>query len=87
MSDLPFTITPVDEKPKSKAGKPVGSSKYAPIIDAFLMSEHKLVKVENTGKEAIILYAALKRLCKQRGLSSVTVSTRNKEVYLEKTSE
>jgi len=80
-----YTISPVDEKPQKK-GKPKGSSKYAPIIDAFLESEHKLVKVENTGKKPIILCATLKRLCKQRGLDSVTVSIRNKEVYLEKES-
>ncbi len=87
MSDVHFTVTPVSEKPKRNSYRPKGSSKYAPILDAFLESEHKLVKVENTGKEAIILSAALKRLCEKRGLSSVTVSTRNKEVYLEKTSE
>ena len=84
VSDLPFSITPVDEKPKRIAGRPRGSGKYAPILDAFLESEHKLVKVENTGKEAIYLSAVLKRLCKERGLDLVTVSVRNKEVYLEK---
>lgn len=84
MSDLPFSITPVDEKPKRKAGKPIGSSKYTPILDAFLESEHKLVKVENTGKEAIYLSTGLKRLCKQRDIDSVKVFIRNKEVYLEK---
>jgi len=73
----------VDEKPKRK-GKPKGVSKYAPILDAFLESEHKLVKVENTGKDAIYLRTGLKRLCKQRGIDSVTVYIRNKEVYLEK---
>ena len=83
MSDVHFTITPVDEKPTRKY-RQIGSSKYAPIIDAFLESEHKLVKVENTGKEAIILCATLKKLCKLRGIDSVKVSIRNKEVYLEK---
>ena len=83
MSDLPFSITPVDEKPKRK-GKPKGSRKYAPIIDAFLESEHKLVKVENTRKDAYYLSAVLKRLCEKRGIDRVTVSVRNKEVYLEK---
>ncbi len=84
MPDVHFTITPVEEKPKKKTYRPKGSSKYAPILDAFLESEHKLVKVENTGKKAIYLSAVLKRLCKQRGLDSVTISVRNKEVYLEK---
>ena len=84
MSYVHFTITPVSEKPKRNRFRPKGSSKYAPIIDAFLESEHKLVRVENTGKEAISLCAALTRLCKQQGIDSVKVSVRNKEVYLEK---
>ncbi len=83
MSDIHFTITPVEEKPTRKYRKK-GLRKYAPIIDAFLESEHKLVKVENTGKEANYLSVHLKRLCKERGIDSVTVSVRNKEVYLEK---
>ena len=83
MPDLPFTITPVAEKPQRK-GKPKGVSKYAPIIDAFLESEHKLVRVEDAGKDANNLRVQLKRVCDQRGLDSVTVSIRNKEVYLEK---
>ncbi len=84
MPDLPFTITPVDEKPKRKQYRPRGSGKYAPIIDAFLQSEHKLVKVEDTGKEANYLRVQLKRVCDQRGLTSVKLTVRNKEVYLEK---
>ena len=83
MSDLHFSITPVEEKPKKK-NRPKGTRKYAPIIDAFLESEHKLVKVVNTGKEANYLRLQLKRLCKERGLDSVDVTVRNKEVYLEK---
>ena len=83
MPDLHFTVTPVEEKPTRKY-KQKGSRKYAAIIDAFLESEHKLVKVENTGKEANYLSVHLKRLCKERGLDLVTVSVTNKEVYLEK---
>ncbi len=59
MSDLPFSITPVDKKPKRNSYRPKGSSKYAPILEAFLESEHKLVKVENTGKKAILLFSIL----------------------------
>ena len=87
MSDVHFTVTPVSEKPKRNSYRPKGSSKYTPILDAFLDSEHKLVKVENTEKIAINLSAMLKRLCKQPGIDSVKVFIRNKEVYLEKKSE
>ena len=84
MSDIHFSLHPVDSKPVTNRGRVKGSSKYAPIIDAFLESEHKLVKVENTGKDAYNLCIQLKKICEQRGLDSVAVSVRNKEVYLEK---
>ncbi len=83
MHDLRFKVTPVEEKPTRKY-KQKGTRKYAPIIDSFLESEHKLVKVENTEKEANYLYTQLKRLCKERGLDSVKLTVVNKEVYLEK---
>ncbi len=83
MSDIHFTITPVEEKPTRK-NRRKGFRKYAPIIDAFLESEYKLVKVENPGREASYVRLQLKRLCKERGLDSVDVTVRNKEVYLEK---
>jgi hypothetical protein len=83
VSDIHFTITPVEEKATRKY-KPKGLRKYAPIIDAFLESEYKLVKVENPGREANYVCIQLKRLCKERGLDSVDVTVRNKEVYLEK---
>jgi len=84
MPDLPFSITPVDEKPIRKGGRPKGLSKYAIILDAFLESEHKLVKVEYTGKDANNLRVQLKRVCDQRGLDSVKLTVVNKELYLEK---
>ena len=83
MSDLHFSLHPVDSKPVKK-NRSKGSRKYAPIIDAFLESEHKLVKVEDTGKDGYYLCIQLKKVCEQRGLDSVTVSVRNKEAYLEK---
>ena len=83
MSDVHFTITPVEEKPTRKNRKK-GLRKYAPIIDSFLESEHKMVRVENTGKEANYLSVQLKKVCEERGLDPVTVSVRNKEAYLEK---
>ncbi len=83
VSDLHFSLHPVDSKPVKK-NRVKGLRKYAPIIDAFLESENRLVKVENTGKEAYYLSLQLRRLCKERGLDSVDVTVRNKEVYLEK---
>ncbi len=84
MPDLPFSMTPVDEKPLRNRGRSKGSGKYVPILDAFLESEHKLVKVENTGKDSYYLRVQLKRVCDQRGLTSVKLTVRNKELYLEK---
>ena len=83
MSDLPFSITPVEEKPTRKYRRK-GFRKYAPLLDAFLESEHRMVKVEYAGKEGSYLSIQLKKLCKERGIDSVTVSVRNKEVYLKK---
>lgn len=84
MPDIPFSITPVDEKPKRKHYRPRGSGKYVKILDTFLESEHKLVRVEDTGKDAHYLRVQLKRVCDQRGLDSVQLTVRNKELYLEK---
>ena len=84
MADIQFSINPVDEKPERKLARPKGSSKYAPIILAFLESEHKLVKVDDTGLEAQYLSSQLKKVCKKRNINSVNVSVRNKAVYLEK---
>ena len=74
----------VDSKPDRKRGRVKGSSIYAPIIDAFLESGHELVRVEYTGKGANYLSVQLNKVCEQRGIDSVDVSVRNKEVYLEK---
>ena len=84
MPAVHFQLKPVKEKPKRKPYRTDGSSKYLPIINAFLESEHKLVKVEDTGIEANNLRVQLKRICDQRGLSSVKLTVRNKELYLEK---
>ena len=85
MSDISFNIEPVDEKPK-KEGPPLRTGfKYDPIIEAFLESEHSLVRVEGTGREANYLYGQLKKALDRKDVNSVAVSVRNKEVYLEKT--
>jgi hypothetical protein len=83
MSDVRFKITPVAEKPTRKDRRK-RFRKYAPIIDAFLESEHRMVRVEDTGLEGSYLSVQLKRLYKERGIDTVTVSVVNKEVYLEK---
>ena len=49
MTDIQYSIEPVDEKPEKKQGRKKGVSKYNPIIKAFLESGHNLVNVENTG--------------------------------------
>jgi len=84
MPDIPFSMTPVDEKPKRKQYRPREPGKYVKILDAFLMSEHRLVRVEDTGKEANYLRVVLKRACDQRGIDSVKLTVVNKELYLEK---
>ena len=82
MSDISFNIEPVDKKP----GPPRRTgSKYDPIIEAFLESQHSLVKVEGTGKEANYIAAQLKKALDRKDVKSVAVSVRNKQVYLEKT--
>jgi len=85
VSDINYNIEPVDEKPKKK-GSPRGARfKYDPIIEAFLESEHGLVRVEGTGREAYYLSMQLKRALDRRDINNVAVSVRNREVYLEKT--
>ena len=84
MSDVRFSMTPVDKKPITKRGCAKGSIKYAPILDAFLESEHRLVRVEDTGKDGHYLRVQLKKVCDQRGLDSVKLTAVNKELYLEK---
>ena len=82
MPDIQYSLDPVDKKPKKNTRK--GSNKYAPIIEAFLESEHDLVRVDNTGKKAYYLSQQLRKTCEKIGVETVNVSVRNKEVYLEK---
>jgi len=85
VSDISFKIQPVDKKPKKEGPPRRTGSKYDPIIEAFLESEHSLVRVEGTGREAYYLYTQLKRALERRDVDDVAVSVRNREVYLEKT--
>jgi hypothetical protein len=84
MPDVRFSMTPVDKKPVTKRGRPNGLGKYAPILDAFLESEHRLVRVEDTGLNGYYLRVQLKKVCDQRGLDSVKLTVVNNELYLEK---
>ena len=84
MSDIRFNIQPVEEKPDRTKPPYRTGSKYEPIIEAFMESEHDLVRVEGTGIEANYLSGQLKKVITVKDIDSVQVSVRNKEVYLEK---
>jgi hypothetical protein len=82
MSDVSFDLSPVLKKPSRKYRK---GSKYDPIIDSFLESEHDLVKVEVKGKDANYLRTQLKKLIDARDLQDkIEVSVENNIAYLEK---
>ena len=82
MSDVKFDLKPVTRKPSRKYRK---GSKYDPIIDSFMESEHELVKVEVPEKDANYLRTQLKKRIDARDLqSSVEVSVVNNIAYLEK---
>ncbi|HUV53667.1 MAG TPA: hypothetical protein VMW03_00530 [Candidatus Krumholzibacteriaceae bacterium] len=82
MSDVKFDLKPVQKKPSRKYRK---GSKYDPIIDSFLESEHDLVKVEVSGKDANYLRTQLKKRIDARELQSkIEVSVVNNIAYLEK---
>jgi len=85
VSEINYNLEPVDEKPKKIGSQRVARFKYDPIIEAFLESEHSLVRVEGTGREANYLSMQLKRALDRRDVNNVAVSVRNREVYLEKT--
>jgi hypothetical protein len=82
MSDVKFTLSPVDKKPSRRYRK---GSKYDPIIDEFLESEYDLVKVEILDKDANYLRTQLKKRIEARDLmNSVDASVVNNVAYLEK---
>jgi hypothetical protein len=82
LSDVKFDLKPVEKKPSRKYRK---GSKYDPIIDSFLESEHNLVKVEVADKDANYLRTQLKKRIDARDLQSkIEVSVVNNIAYLEK---
>ena len=82
MSDVKFDLKPVSKKPSRKYRK---GSKYDPIIDSFMESQHELVKVEVPEKDANYLRTQLKKRIDARELQNkIEVSVVNNIAYLEK---
>jgi len=82
VAPVPFSFSEVKAKPKRKYRK---GSKYDPILERFLASEHKLVKVEVTGKDANYIRTQLnKRIEATRKFAKIKVSVVNNIAYLER---
>ena len=81
MSDMRFSISAVDNKPRRKYRK---GSKYDPIIDSFLEGEDNLVSVKVPDKEPNYLRMQLHKRIEKRGLSNVDVCVVSNYVFLEK---
>ena len=82
MSDVNFKLEEVKEKPHRKYRK---GSKYDPVIDKFMESKSKLVKVEVPGKDANYIRTQLKKRIDAREISDeVEISVVNNVAYLEK---
>ena len=80
---IDFLIEAVNRKPKKVNARKERSSKYEPILTAFLESGHELVRVD-TDVEANYMSMNLKKLLKKKGIENVKVSVRNGTVFLEK---
>jgi hypothetical protein len=79
---MEFNLSPVDEKPSRSYRK---GSKYDPILDDFLDSDHDLVQIKISDKDANYLRAQLKKRIDVRDLSDeVKASVVNDVAYLEK---
>jgi hypothetical protein len=82
MNEVKFDLKPVTKKPSRKYRK---GSKYDPILDSFLESEHELVKVEVRNKDANYLRTQLNKRIEARDIENkVKVSVVNNVAYLEK---
>ena len=82
MSEVKFDLQPVNKKPSRKYRK---GSKYDPILDSFMESDHTLVKVDVEGKDANYLRTQLNKRIEARDITSnVKVSVVNNVAYLEK---
>ncbi len=80
MSDITFTLQPVEEKPTRKYRK---GSKYDPLLDAFLSGSNNLVAVSVEGKDANYLRTQLNKRVEARDIT-LKVSVVNNICYLEK---
>ena len=81
MSDMPFELKAVSEKPSRRYRK---GSKYDPILDAFVSGLNSLVTVDVEGKDANYLRIQLNKRIEARNLSGLKVSVVNDTCYLEK---
>jgi len=80
MSKVKFSLKPVMRKPSRKYKK---GSKYDPILEAFMASTDKLVKVTVEGKNAHYLRSQLNKRIEEKGITNVKVSVVNNVAYLE----
>lgn len=82
MSVITFNLLPVAKKPHRRFRK---GSKYDPIIDSFLESEHEIVTATVPGKDANYVRLQLKKRIDARDLENqIEVSVVNNIIYLEK---
>ena len=82
MSEVKFDLKPVSKKPSRRYRK---GSKYDPILDSFLESDHNLVTVDVESKDANYLRTQLNKRIEARNLANeVKVSVVNNVAYLEK---
>lgn len=82
MSEVKFDLKPVEKKPSRRFRK---GSKYDPILDSFLESEHALVSVEVPGKKASYVKSQLNQRIEDRDLwNNVKVSVIGEELFLER---
>ncbi|MGD2200521.1 MAG: hypothetical protein PVJ38_02675 [Candidatus Bathyarchaeota archaeon] len=81
MPELTFELTPAEKKPQRRYRK---GSKYDPVLDAFLESEHRLVEVSVEGKEANYLRTQLKKRIDAREIEGIDASVVNNVCYLER---
>ena len=81
MSDVSFSLTPIEEKPSRRYRK---GSKYDLILDAFMSGLDSLVTVDVTGKDANYLRTQLNKRIEARTLEGIKVSVVNNVCYLEK---
>ena len=82
MSEVKFSLKPIEEKPSRRYRK---GSKYDPILDAFVEGDEDLVEVNVSGKDANYLRTQLTKRIDARNLKNVKVSVVNNVCYLEKT--